>query len=100
MSFYLSEYLTRLPRSGGMGPSPITRRQTCEAVTAAGNITVINYQVIKSDGIVTLSYWLGSSRATEAVTHTMGVVTGEWTGVVTLLTLLECWELTDVTIIY
>ena len=31
--------------------------------------TVINYQVIKSDGIVTLSYWLGSSRATEAVTH-------------------------------
>ena len=71
--------------------------------------TVINYQVIKSDGIVrgviimvkvTLSYWLGSSRATEAVTHTMGVVTGEWTGVVTLLTLLECWELTDVTIIY
>ena len=92
-----------------MGPSPITRRQTCEAVTAAGNITVINYQVIKSDGIVrgviimvkvTLSYWLGSSRATEAVTHTMGVVTGEWTGVVTLLTLLECWEVTDVTIIY
>ena len=62
--------------------------------------TVINYQVIKSDGIVTLSYWLGSSRATEAVTHTMGVVTGEWTGVVTLLTLLECWEVTDVTIIY
>ena len=36
---------------------------------------------------VTLSYWLGSHRATEAVTHTMGVVTGE-SQVVTLLTLL------------